>query len=99
MGRVVNIERAKMLRLAAEIEPVLQHTAVVEAVEKVDVETFRKAARHLGRVNKWRVRTGVSHGRVWACRDDLEVSEYEKQEAGRLVTDLLLHGEPPKVTR
>lgn len=75
-GRVVELERARVERLADEIagQLVAGRGSVVRSSDAVDdVDRWRRAARRAGRILGVPVRTGVSfdRSRVWAvdeCR-------------------------------
>lgn len=70
-GVIVELERVRVERLAAEIadQLVAGHGNVVRCADAVDdVDRWRKAARRAGRILGVPIRTGVSFdgGRVWA---------------------------------
>jgi hypothetical protein len=73
MGRVEDLERRRVERLAAELVPELRDCgelrAETDALESV--ERWRAAARRAGRLLGWRMRTGVSRDgrRVWGHHD------------------------------
>lgn len=72
--RVRRLERA--LRERLESGPVIAKTIGLDSIEE-----WRVAARHLGRSQGWRVRTGMTRDgqHVWAARLDLEPSLAEAQ--------------------
>jgi hypothetical protein len=84
MGRVDELERHRVERLATDLVPVLRERGEVRAdtgaVESV--ERWRAAARRAARLLGWRIRTGVSRdGRhAWAVSDDWPIppGEYER---------------------
>lgn len=70
-GRVVNIDRARVERLAVDIAPLLakRGNVIVDVARIDDVALWRRSARRAGRLLGIPVRTGVSWDgtRVWAC--------------------------------
>jgi hypothetical protein len=77
VARVVDIERERVERLAADLAPELRERGVivVDVAALEDVERWRRAARRAGRLLGWRVRTGISRDgrRVWMASDDWPV--------------------------
>ncbi len=70
-GRVVDLEKVRVERLAMEIadQLVAGHGSVLRLADGVgDVDRWRRAARRAGRILGVSVRTGVSpdQARVWA---------------------------------
>ncbi len=89
MGRVRDLERQRVERLAAELGPVLRaRGAVVIKIANVEsVERWRRAARRAGRLLGWRVRTGVTDDgeRVWAASDDWRLPPGADETATRVL--------------
>ncbi len=85
MGRVVDLEAAKVDALARRLLPVLRDRgSLAEAVDQLEnVERWRKAARRAARSLGWRIRTGITPDGscVWAASEDYPVSESQMREA------------------
>ena len=85
--RVVDLERARVERLAHELAPYLRNDLgqlVVRVTEVEDVDRWRRAARRAGRLVGGKVATGVScdGSTLWAVRTDGEVTPAQ-QSRGR----------------
>ena len=96
MGRMVDLERVKVERLAVELMPDLREQGQLFARtgELESVDRWRRAARRAGRLLGWRVRTGITHdgAKVWAVSDDYPVSEGEVRRATNRLSWLLRGG-------
>lgn len=94
MGKVRDLERAKVERLARSILPALRDrgSAHRRTDELEDVELWRRAARRAGRLLGWRTRTGLTDDGsvVRAVALDFTATEREVREAGARVTALVL---------
>jgi hypothetical protein len=67
-GKLHDLERARVERLADELEPALDRTGqlIADATTLENVDPWRAAVRLAGRRRGWHVRTGVSRGTAWA---------------------------------
>jgi len=86
-AQVVNLDRVRLKHLARLLEPSLVsgRTVFIEADLQDAPERWRRAARLAGRINGWRVRTGLlPGGRVWAVRIDGSRHMDEQLTAARL---------------
>ena len=95
--RVVDLERARVERLAHELVPHLRGELgqlVVRVTEVEDVDRWRRAARRAGRLVGGKVATGVSRdgSTLWAVRTDGEVTPAQQAEAARVMQAIL---DPP----
>jgi hypothetical protein len=67
-GKVRDLERARLERLADEIEPALERAGqlVADTATLDEFDQWRAAARRAGRQRGWHIRTGVTRGTAWA---------------------------------
>ena len=88
---VVDIEAVRVERLANELADNLASAGAVHAaaVDVDDVDRWRRAARRAGRLLGWRIRTGVSAGRVWAVSEDWLPGPGADWRAARTFADLI----------
>lgn len=72
MSKAIDIERARVERLAEEIVPLLQQQGyAIQSLEAVeDVDRWRRAARRAARILGWRIATGIGDDRVWCLSQD-----------------------------
>lgn len=81
---LVDLRKVRVERLAATIAEHLQSGHVIaEVADAGAVDVWRSAARKAGRNRGWKVRTGTTGDgqRVWAVREDLEVSREGSADA------------------
>lgn len=91
MGRVVDLERAKVEHLARELLPELRERgALARRIDHLeDVDRWRRAARRASRLLGWRVRTGVGAEFVWASSEDWPVPPGALDQAAERVMDAI----------
>jgi hypothetical protein len=103
VGRVENLERQRVERLAADLVPALRERGEARAETQAleSVERWRAAARRAGRLLGWRVRTGVSRdGRyAWAVSDDWPVPPDEYRRAAQRLDAMILSRAPRRPLR
>jgi hypothetical protein len=93
MPRAVDIESARVDRLARELAPTIRaRGSVVRAIDELEnVERWRAAARRAGRSIGWRIRTGITNAgtHVYAVSDDYPVPPEDERRASDAIARAL----------